>query len=719
MKTKKYLYILMSCFLSSSLLFSSLTHAIDNQGVDQAIASAKLSGNIEQLNQIGMFYQYGLNGLPKDVNKAIELYKIGVAANDPTALFHMGDIYYQGIHGKKDLIEALKWFQKSADLGNPVALFTMGNIYEFERGDISQDTQKAMYYFEQAAEKGFSMAYSYLGSMYEQGRFVPQNYNKAAEWYIKGIENSQAGDNYAGYNLIKLLNLNLVSDSHILANIKNIKNFNQKQFINEQKMLLKMMLKQAQAGDTMAMTVVADSYGLGVAEPYAPEKVKYWLEKSALAGNATAAWQLGFNYQSGKSYQVGINVEQDYNQAAYWYVKAYQSATDEATRSQALGGLERITDAGGVITDPIILQQVQSIYKSAPQLTWITEPKENLEQNQLKLNFKVTDTGNGIGDIRVLVNDVVVSFNNPQGNIKGNSLDQSFSLNLPEGEYKVKVEVYNTSNRGEAATLTKIVRATDKTLYKPKLHAVVVGINDYDLSALKLNNAKNDAQLILSILKKQVGEQYQAGDIKILSTASETTKASILSQLQQIQSKASYGDVFIFYFAGHGTVVLNDGYYMLASDIKVNAKDVLRKGAISTVDLRDALAKIPAGKKLILLDTCHSGGALDADTVRFYNVEDTHLLAEGIRNKSGATILMASSSTQQALEGYQGHGVFTYAFAESLLKKNDLDRNGVVDTPEIVKYLNIQVPQITKQIFNKEQTPTVSLSGGQVVFKAL
>lgn len=57
-------------------------------------------------------------------------------------------------------------------------------------------------------------------------------------------------------------------------------------------------------------------------------------------------------------------------------------------RSQALGGLERITDAGGVITDPIILQQVQSIYKSAPQLTWITEPKENLEQNQLNLILK-------------------------------------------------------------------------------------------------------------------------------------------------------------------------------------------------------------------------------------------------------------------------------------------------------------------------------------------
>lgn len=53
----------------------------------------------------------------------------------------------------------------------------MGNIYEFERGDISQDTQKAMYYFlSKLLKKAFSMAHSYLGSMYERLFFVPQTY---------------------------------------------------------------------------------------------------------------------------------------------------------------------------------------------------------------------------------------------------------------------------------------------------------------------------------------------------------------------------------------------------------------------------------------------------------------------------------------------------------------------------------------------------------------
>lgn len=45
----------------------------------------------------------------------------------------------------------------------------------------------------------------------------------------------------------------------------------------------------------MAMTVVADSYGLVLRNLMLLKK--YLAEKSALAGNATAAWQLGFNYQ--------------------------------------------------------------------------------------------------------------------------------------------------------------------------------------------------------------------------------------------------------------------------------------------------------------------------------------------------------------------------------------------------------------------------------------
>jgi len=77
----------------------------------------------------------------------------------------------------------------------------------------------------------------------------------------------------------------------------------------------------------------------------------------------------------------------------------------------------------------------------------------------------------------------------------------------------------------------------------------------------------------------------------------------------------------------------------------------------------------------------------------------------------GSTILSASTSMQEALEGYQGHGLFTYVLAEGLKGKADKGNTGYVKTTELADYVDNEVPALAEKIFKKAQYPTISISG--------
>ena len=77
----------------------------------------------------------------------------------------------------------------------------------------------------------------------------------------------------------------------------------------------------------------------------------------------------------------------------------------------------------------------------------------------------------------------------------------------------------------------------------------------------------------------------------------------------------------------------------------------------------------------------------------------------------GSTILMATTSVQEALEGYNGHGVFTFVVSEGLSGKADSDKDGFIKTTELANYIDDEVPLLAERVFKKAQYPTVSPSG--------
>ncbi len=66
-----------------------------------------------------------------------------------------------------------------------------------------------------------------------------------------------------------------------------------------------------------------------------------------------------------------------------------------------------------------------------------------------------------------------------------------------------------------------------------------------------------------------------------------------------------------------------------------------------------------------------------------------------------------------ALEGYQGHGVFSFVLLEGLKGEADRqgNRNRRVSVTELAEYLGEEVPRITQMLWGYEQFPTRELSG--------
>ena len=66
-----------------------------------------------------------------------------------------------------------------------------------------------------------------------------------------------------------------------------------------------------------------------------------------------------------------------------------------------------------------------------------------------------------------------------------------------------------------------------------------------------------------------------------------------------------------------------------------------------------------------------------------------------------------------ALEGYKGHGVFTYVLLQGL--KGGADRkgngNGEISINELAEYVSNEVPQITFRKWGYEQFPMQKLYG--------
>jgi hypothetical protein len=334
----------------------------------------------------------------------------------------------------------------------------------------------------------------------------------------------------------------------------------------------------------------------------------------------------------------------------------------------------------------------------------------------LDLPVTLVDRGGGVGDVRVSINGSAVSETKSAGQqmaAAAGTVSKVIALQLVPGANLISVKAYNAGGSMLSEPATVSVSANYVVKRRLQLDALVVGIDRFRNPDLNLNYAVADATAVAQMLQRRAAPLFGQVNVELRVTPEKTTREALLSALAHYRTVPP-DDVFLFYVASHGTVddaePASRNYYLIPSNIGLTSTEAIRREAISQEELKQIIANIPATKKVLLLDTCQAGALADALALIPRGIDEQRAI-NILSRAVGGTVLSATTNQEQALEGKEGHGVFTWVVLQALDGKADTQSNGYVTTLDLANYVSDQVPKVAEQIFRREQFPVLTNTG--------
>ncbi len=344
--------------------------------------------------------------------------------------------------------------------------------------------------------------------------------------------------------------------------------------------------------------------------------------------------------------------------------------------------------------------------ESPPPTVEITSPGnlDTVSTPRINLNINITNRGGGISEIRVLNNGKRIPVSNEdlyKTKKEGKSFQQSVEINLVQGNNTLQVSAYSN---GRIESFPSAIRMYyDGKGQVINCYLLAVGINEYENPALNLNYAKNDARAFSKALREQGKNIFQ--NIEVISLYDkEATKKNILQALEELSGKVRPEDVFVFFYAGHGSMVDNTFYFIPTENVSLYQAERLAAESLEAGAMQEKFSEIAALKQVIVLDACQSGGS--AEILAQRGAMEEKAMAQ-LSRSSGVHVMAAAGSEQYATEVESlGHGLFTYTLLEALGGGADgAPRDGNVTVYELKAYLNDQVPELSKEHKGSTQWP--------------
>jgi len=335
------------------------------------------------------------------------------------------------------------------------------------------------------------------------------------------------------------------------------------------------------------------------------------------------------------------------------------------------------------------------------------------------LKIHATDSLFPLSSFNLWVNDVPL-FGMKGISVKGRgiiSFDTSISVALTAGENKIVAAVVNAGGT-ESYHMPLFVKYTPVQLVVEKVYFIGIGINQF---ADKKHNlkwcVKDIRDLALQFRRKYPG-------IQIDTLFDEQVTLQNVQQLKQKLLQTTIHDKVIIAYSGHGLLSKQYDYYLSSYDVNFSNPE---ENGIPYEEIENLLDGIPARKKLLLLDACHSGEVdkeemLTIQTKNQQSAEGMILIkgseeetyqtkTVGLQNSfelmqslfvnvgkgTGTTIISAAGGVQFALErGDLKNGVFTFSILEAMRKNKKMT----------VSQLQKQVGQRVEELTNGLQKPT-------------
>jgi serine/threonine-protein kinase len=234
---------------------------------------------------------------------------------------------------------------------------------------------------------------------------------------------------------------------------------------------------------------------------------------------------------------------------------------------------------------------------------------------------------------------------------------------------------------------------------------LAIGIDEYkDAPIPKLACARKDAQALAAFFATDP-KSPTSGERVLGLYDRAATRSNVLARIQRhlVQNAVEERDTAILYVAAHGFSDARSDYYVACHDTELSN---LLGTAISQRDLEAVWGRVKAGRKLLLVDACHSGGFGGVRGIGGIKLApDAAATAPG----AGSWSMLATSASQLSVEDKAaGHGVFTLALLDGL--RGAASQAGAVTAEGLAAYLRRAVPKLaTRQ--GGEQEP-VCLGAG-------
>ena len=241
-----------------------------------------------------------------------------------------------------------------------------------------------------------------------------------------------------------------------------------------------------------------------------------------------------------------------------------------------------------------------------------------------------------------------------------------------------------------------------------RYQALVIGINDYAAANgqgwEKLSTARNDAQALADVLRRQYGFEVTT----LLDGAA--TRAAIMEQLDRL-SQLGENDAVLIYFAGHGLYdeALGEGFWIPGDARKTAGRRLTKEDWIWNSTVTTIVGASRARHVLIIADSCY-GGSLFRGGLDEIIANDTTWYQNALAKPS--RFLISSGDLEPVLDSGRQHGVF----AETLLQFLEHPDRDVFAATEVGIALRNKVGALTGQMVRTGPLALAGHAGGEFIF---
>ena len=356
------------------------------------------------------------------------------------------------------------------------------------------------------------------------------------------------------------------------------------------------------------------------------------------------------------------------------------------------------------------------------------------------LEIVVEDRGGGIGALQVFVNGVGFDGDweargtSGVGGARTYEIDVSGAVSRLPGETNV-VEVVPWTARGTIplrgrGAAVRWADTEDPLDVPAELWAVVVGVSDYEGDEIDLAFAARDALAFATALDVAGTRLFGQEHVHVTlladvddSRARPPTRGNIEAALADARDSGPH-DTLVVFLSGHGIGMAEEesSYAFLTADASSASPEDLRdpvlrqRTAITAEELTDWSNRIPALRKVIVLDTCAAGAAAGTLAQTRLLAGDRERALARYTDRSGAHVLMGSAADRVSYEASRyGQGLLTYALLEGMRGAALID-DSQVDVSRLFGYAVDRVPDLARDIGGVQRPRTVSRDGASFVF---